>query len=179
MSDKKRYICLLRGINVGSTKRMLMDDLKNLFESLGFTNISTYIQSGNVVFSSDEHVDALKSKIENAITSKFGFQVDSLVFDEELLSFILSNNPFEQVASYSIDNLYVTIISETANSGAEQLLEPAAQGDLFKINGRAIYIYVKTKYSDSKLTNGFIEKKLKTSATTRNWKTLNQLYKMI
>ena len=87
------YIALLRGINVGGHKKMLMSDLKLLFESLGFENVTTYIQSGNVVFSSAKEAD-LAANISKSIELKYGFIVPVLVKKASELSKIVSKCPF-------------------------------------------------------------------------------------
>ena len=89
----KTYIALLRGINVGGHKKILMADLRLLFESIGLKDVQTYIQSGNVVFRSKEETN-LASKIANAIEAKYGFMVPVLIKKASELSEILLKCPF-------------------------------------------------------------------------------------
>ena len=80
----KKFIALLRGINVSGQKKIKMSDLKLLFEDLGFQNVETYIQSGNVIFSSKEKsIKKLESKISSGIKSKYGFDVPVLVINPD------------------------------------------------------------------------------------------------
>ena len=88
----KTYIALLRGINVGGHKKLKMADLKSMMEELGFQNVVTYIQSGNVVFSAKEEKD-LSDNISNGIAEKFGYEVPVLVKTADEIAQILKNCP--------------------------------------------------------------------------------------
>jgi len=77
--EKMRYIALLRGINAGKNRRVDMKSLKNTFERLGCRNVSTYINSGNVIFESGDNKKTLRDNIENALLKEFGFEVPVLI----------------------------------------------------------------------------------------------------
>jgi len=90
-------ISLLRGINVSGQKKIIMKDLKALYESLGFENVVTYIQSGNIIFKSNQSEDALISLIEKAIANKYGFDVPVQVRDTKALNSIINALPFSEL----------------------------------------------------------------------------------
>jgi uncharacterized protein (DUF1697 family) len=175
-----KRIAILRGINVGGNKRMLMADLMLLLESLKFQNISTYIQSGNVIFDADEKSDTseLSTRIEQAIKEKFGFEVPVIIRTPEDLAALITGNPFLQTHT-DTTQLHVTFLKESpAPENALKIDSYAFEPDGFSITDKDIYVFCAGKYHQSKLTNDFFEKKLKTKATTRNWNTVVKLYEL-
>lgn len=171
----KRYIALLRGINVGGKAKLKMADLKLLFEGLGFEAVATYIQSGNVVFSAENGKD-LEEKISKEIKSKFGFEVPVLVKTASEVEKILKDCPFEKEkkeASYFV--LLKTPSQKELVKAAEQLNYPDEE---FVIADACVYLFCATGYGKAKLNNNLFEKKLKVSATTRNYRTLNTLIEL-
>lgn len=105
------YISILRGINVGPITRIKMDDLRNLFSRLNVESVKTYIQSGNVVFNSDNSDSSfLKRQIEDEIRSGFGFDVTVIIRTKEQFETLIKNNPFKDD---DINHIYVTFLNET------------------------------------------------------------------
>ncbi len=104
------YISLLRGINVSGQKKILMADLKALYETLKFKGVVTYIQSGNVIFKTDkkESNQNLAKKIEQSIFKKYNFNVPLIVRSTSEIENIISNNPFLKDSNIDIDKLHVT-----------------------------------------------------------------------
>ena len=175
-----QYIAILRGINVGGNRKIQMADLKALFAELGFTEISTYIQSGNVLFSSAKPEDtvALGDKLEQAIADTFGFGLPVIVRTVEELQQAVATNPFFASPDADIERLHLTFL-KTAPEAAQldDINQINLSPDKFSIIGNHAFVYCSGRYSDSKLTNAFFEKKLKVPATTRNWKTVLKLVK--
>jgi len=172
-----RYIALLRGINVSGQKKIKMIDLKNLFEDLGFKNVRTYIQSGNVIFDYN-HIDIekLANEIEKRISETFGFFVNTIIRTDEELRNIINNNPFVKDPNVESENLYVTFMLDIPDSRAVKPLdEKKEENEKLLIISREIYLYCPNGYGRTRLNNVMIERKLKTVATTRNWKTINNL----
>ena len=172
-------ISMLRGINVSGQKKVPMKELKALYEELGFTRVSTYIQSGNVVFETREKTDGLVRKIEKALHAHFGFEVSVIHRTPEELATVLENNPFLKEKDLQADKLYVSFLAETP--GAEHIEKARAYqtgADRFEVSGRETYLYLPDGYGRTKFHNNFMEGKLKVTATTRNWKTVNELYTM-
>ena len=168
------YISILRGINVSGQKKIIMTDLVKLYEDLGFTDVKTYIQSGNVVFNSTKKVSnsLLVKQIETKINEIYGFLVPVIIRTVDDLSKIIASNPFKNETS---ENLYITFLSNLPNSNhLENLTELNYLLDEFIVIEKEIYLNV-SSYGTTKLSNSFFENKLKVTATTRNWNTVNKL----
>ncbi len=170
-----RKIGILRGINVGGKRKILMTDLKSMCEKLGLKNVTTYIQSGNLIFSSDKPNSELENDLEKAITEKYGFDVPVIVRTEKELENSINNNPFFDKEN-DIKQLHLTFLKEKPNKeNLEKTLTFNYEPDKFKIYDKDVFIFCAGKYHESKLTNNFFEKRLKVGATTRNWKTVMKL----
>jgi uncharacterized protein (DUF1697 family) len=176
------YISILRGINVGGNRKIPMANLKNLFEKLDFGNVQTYIQSGNVIFESEKkYLNAdVEQRIQWAITETFGFNVPVIVRTAEEMAKSISNNPFLKEKDSDIEKLHLTILKEEPSPELVKNTEELKFfPDRFEIIGKDVFIYCEHGYGRTKITNDFFEKKLKTPATTRNWKTVMKLHEMI
>jgi len=173
------YISILRGINVGN-KQVNMKELKALFEGLGFERVQTYIQSGNVIFQKEKTSELdLVGQLEKAISSKFGFDVPVIVRDTKEWEKTVNNNPFLKEKDIKTDKLHVTFLSEEPEkSNLDKANSYNYEPDRFIIIGKDVYVYCPNGYGITKINNAFFESKLKVSATTRNWKTVNELYKL-
>jgi uncharacterized protein (DUF1697 family) len=174
------YLSILRGINVSGHKLIKMEALRKLFEDLGFKNVQTYIQSGNVVFQSKKAKQSdLEKKIVKKIEEEFGFEVPVLVKEANELSVVLKNNPFLNQRKEDITKLHVTFLSEEPDQAAiVKIKEGNYAADEFIVSGKIIYLFCPGGYGNTKLSNNFFENKLKVIATTRNWKTVNELISM-
>lgn len=167
------YISILRGINVSGQKKILMADLTELYKSLKFKNIVTYIQSGNVVFNTSiKSYNEISAKIFKAIFKKYGFEIPVLVRTIAEIEKVIVENPFK---SESEERLYVTFLDQMPvkeNIGKLKTID--FPPDKFILNDKTIYLHC-LSYGNTKLSNNFFENKLKVTATTRNWKTVNKL----
>lgn len=176
-----KYVAFLRGINVSGKNSIKMATLKAMFESLGFNNVETYIQSGNVIFEFKPcETASLEIKIKEEINKIFGFHIETIVRTKEELINIISNNPLLMEVNIEIDKLHVTLlISKPEEAIIESLELKKEENEKYIIQGREIYLYCPNGYGNTKLNNAILEKKLKIAATTRNWKTMNKLLDMI
>ena len=174
------YIAMLRGINVSGHKLVKMERLRAAFAGLGFTQVATYIQSGNVVFAAPTGtLPALTRKIEAQILRDFGFAVPVFLTTAAKLAEVIRQNPLVKDPAVEHDRLHVTFLSGEPPATARELLQPlAAAREQVRLVGQAIYLYCPAGYGNTKLANAAIEKKLKVGATTRNWKTVNTLLAM-
>lgn len=175
-----KYIAILRGINVGGKRKILMADLKELFHGLGFTNIQTYIQSGNVIFetSSKDDYGTLSLKIEQSISKAYGFEVPVIIRTVDEIEHAISINPFLKNKA-AIEGLFLTFLKNVPSAEKlESIKSFDFSPDQFEIIGKNVFGYCAGKYHKTKLSNLFFESKLKVSATTRNWKTVNKLVEM-
>ena len=177
----KRYIALVRGINVSGQKLIKMDALKSLFISLNCEEVDIYLQSGNVIFSTNE-VDpiSLGSKFESEILKTFDFEVPVLMLELDELETIIKNNPFAHHFDKDPAFFHLTFLREVPANIDFKVIDKNVQNDEeFVIIEKVIYLYCPHGYGRTKLTNNFFENKLGVGATTRNWKTCNELVKLI
>jgi len=168
---------MLRGINVGGNRKVSMQILRERYESLGFDNINTYVQSGNVVFSTSANATKTKELIEKEVKQTFGFDVLVFIRTRDELTELLENSPFKRKDE---GKLHVTFLSDKpANIPINELNKARTGAEEFSISRREIYLFCPNGYGATKLSNGFFEKKLNVTATTRNWRTVNTLLTML
>ena len=173
----KQYIALLRGINVGGHNKVKMAQLKLLCESIGFAGVSTYIQTGNVLFRSSDTSKVLQQQLEQALQAEFGFKVTVIIRTLEALELVQANLPFKDIdLLQESSKLMVSFLSEVAPDNALVLLQPYLHSsERLQLSGTELYLHCQNGYGKTKITNNLLEKKLMLSATTRNWKTLLKL----
>lgn len=174
------YTSLLRGINVGGNKTVKMDVLKELYESLGFKNIKTLLNSGNVIFESKDSVAKLEKIIEANIIQKFGFEVGVVVVGFEQLKKIIKANPFKKEEQKDPSHLLMMFLKDDPNEKTLNEFKKSYDGpEKFNLGEKVLYIYYGTGMAKSKLTNVLLEKKLETIGTARNWNTANKLVELM
>lgn len=180
MAPLVSYIFMIRGINVGGHKIVKMDALRKSFEKLGFKDVQTYVQSGNVVAKAPKQVTvALEEKVRKQILKDFGHEVTVMVRSAEEMEAVIRANPFAKDASNDVTRLHVTFLSEIPESGGVKLLAKISAGaDKYHCCGREVYLYCPGGYGESKLSNNALEKALSRNGTTRNWNTVNKLRDM-
>ena len=129
----RKYISILRGINVGGNRKILMADLKALYKKLGFSEIVSYIQSGNVKFETNKKSSQkeLGEQIKTAIHQQYGFDVPVLVRTKEELENTIANNPFHEEPDLDTAKLYVSFLADTPTA---ENLEKLNQLDFSQIN---------------------------------------------
>jgi uncharacterized protein (DUF1697 family) len=171
----KTFISMLRGINVGGNKKISMAELKKVYEDLGLKYVQTFIQSGNVLFKFQGlDIDKLRDNIEKGISFKFGFDVKVLIRTTEELQNTIKKMPFKKEDT---ERVYITFLSDKpAAVPEEEINKYKNDSEKYFISGKEIYILCPTGYGKTKLSNNFFEKKLKVSATTRNWNSVNKLF---
>ena len=175
-----KYIALLRGINVGRHKRIKMADLIKTFESIGFENVKTYLQSGNIIFEYNTVDEAkIAEEIKAKISEAFEFSVNVIIRTDDELENIVDNNPFVGKNGIALDKLHVTFLADIPDPEIISNLDiNKDETERFEVINREVYLYCPNGYGRTKLTNDVFEKKLNTAATTRNWKTTNRLLEM-
>ncbi len=171
------YASMLRAVNVGG-RTMPMAALRDVYESLGFTQVQTYIQSGNVVFRTTQRATALAQVIETGIGRDLGLDVTVVVRGARDLVRIVGANPF---LGKKVDPkaLHVTFLRDRPSAAKVQAIDRQRfEPDTFEVAGREIYAYYPGGYGRTKLHNMFFERALGTLATTRNWNTVRKLVEM-
>ena len=170
---------MLRGVNLGPHHRVKMDALRALYESLGFTGVQTYVQSGNVVFRTKARdLAAVAAQIENAIERKFGFRADTIVRTAAEMRRTIERNPFAP-RDLEPDKFLVTFLAgEPDPEGRKKLLQMKTDPEEVRIEGREVYMYYPGGLARPKLSWMQVAKLLKTSGTGRNWNTVAALLEM-
>lgn len=171
------FVSMLRGVNVGGHNRVKMPELAELFQSLGFAGVRTYVQSGNIVFSSSaKDTASVEKKIEKALKQRLSLGVNVLVRTRDELRNIVVRNPF---TGKNPDRLHVTFLAKKPVSVPIEKLNTLRTGEEeFAVRGRQVYLFLPNGIGRSKLSNNFLEKALAMPATTRNWNTVTALLEM-
>ncbi len=175
-----KYISILRGINVSGQKKIKMADLKALYEELGFASVITYIQSGNVIFESNDDKDHLKLRIEKAIEEKYGFYVPVDIRTNQEIEQIINYCPYEEagIEENGTKILVTFLLSTPSSAKVDEIKKYVVPPERLTVHGSEVYLYCPNGYGRSKLSNVFLENKLGVRATTRNWKSVQKLYEL-
>ncbi|UJH66255.1 DUF1697 domain-containing protein [Allomuricauda sp. SCSIO 65647] len=172
------YTVLLRGINVSGKKSIKMVDLRSSLEKKGFDAVQTYIQSGNIVFKTDnKKIAELEEGIKKLIFEDFGFDVPVLVKTAKDLKSILRHNPFSKEENTK-QLFFVLLRQPPSKLLVDEFNELKFEGEDFHITDACVYLNCKIGYGKAKLNNNLIEKKLKVEATARNLRTMQKLIEM-
>lgn len=177
----QQYVTILRGINVSGQKKIKMADLSALYQSLGYANVRTYIQSGNVVFGAPAgKAEKIAGDIEQGIYKAFGFEVPVIVRTHGEMSKVVRSNPFLKESGIDFSKLHVTFLDAVPDRERLREFYPAIPGqDRCQVKGAEVFLYCPGGYGKTRLSNTFLEKRLDRRATTRNWKTVNVLNEML
>ena len=175
-----KYISMLRGINVGSQKKLRMETLREIYQSAGFEKIRTYLQSGNVVFETTEgDLSTITTAIETLIQQTCGYRVEVFIRIQSEFEQILLHNPFLNDQNIENNKLHVTFLYQVPKAAAwEKLVIPSGIPDKFTQGNQEIYLYCPNGYGRTKISNSFFERKLGIATTTRNWNTVQALYQL-
>jgi len=170
----KTYIVLLRGINVGGHKKVPMAELRELLSNSGFLNVQTYIQSGNVILESpDDNAQNIEDIIKKAIIDHFGFEVSILVRTRQELQTVFDNCPFSE--EKKINSYFMILHTIPEKNLIESVSHISYPNEEFVISDTCIYFYCSIGYGNAKFNGNLFERKLKTPATTRNYRTMVKL----
>lgn len=171
------YIALLRGINVSGKKVIKMALLKSVLEKNDFESVTTYIQSGNIVFKSDEkNTHQIELEIGACIKAAFGFDVPVLVIAATNFQKIINQNPYANQISLAYKLYYFVLLKSKADAKLVRALNKESYPtEEYIITEDCIYLYCKNGYGKARCNNNFFERKLNVAATTRNYKTMMKL----
>ncbi len=172
------YISLLRGVNMAGHNSIKMTDLSLLYESLGFKDAVTFIQSGNVVFSTKDEMDesGIALKIEKAIFGKFNYNVPVMIRTPNELREIISDNPFLDEINFEPSKMAVIFLHEKPlQEQIRKIINVDYPPDKFKISGSEIFLYCPNGFGRTKLFTNFFERKMGVTGTGRNWNTITTL----
>lgn len=171
-----KYVAFLRGINVGGKNKIKMETLREVFAALGFENVKTYINSGNVIFETRKTDDKkLAAKIENAIEKEFALKIKVIVRSINEIENIIEINPFVGQFENDKDVHVFFLDEEMPDEKREMLLSNNSENETYFVQNREIFCLLKVSVLDSLMGKDYIAKKLKVSATARNWRTVNKI----
>src|SRR5271156_4733032 len=173
-------ISMLRGVNLAGKRKIKMEALTALCESLRLRDAQTLLQSGNVVFRTEQKdLVALTKKIESGIESKFGFHSDVVVRTSAELRDVIARNPFAKRAGIDASKLLVSfLVSDPGAEARDNVLRIKAEPEELRIDGREVYIYFPNGMARPKLSWVAVEKKLRTAGTGRNWNSVTKLLEL-
>ncbi|HEY1591395.1 MAG TPA: DUF1697 domain-containing protein [Solirubrobacteraceae bacterium] len=174
----QRRIILLRGINLGPNKRVPMAELRELFKGAGFDDVRTYVQSGNVVVSSDATPAELERLIERLLEERFGFEVPVVARTRDELAQVVERNPLGDVAENPKRYQVSFLAGELDDGTVARLTELASPTEQFVADGRELYAWHPDGVARSKLWAQLADTKLGVKATARNWTTVETLLEM-
>lgn len=174
---KTRWCVLLRGINVGGKRSVKMAELREQLEKKKFQDVETYIQSGNVILSSEKSASAIEMSIKKLVKDKWTWDIEVQAFDEKELKRIVKGNPFANLDQTKIH--VVRLSKKVTTKDASGIKKYIGTKEQVKVKGNLIYLLCPDGLSKTKLSNAVIERVLKVSSTARNWKTINKLIEMM
>lgn len=174
------YVALLRGINVSGKNSIRMPALEESFAGLGFADVRTYLQSGNVVFRAGQSDEgALAATIHARIAEDFGHAVPVLVMSAKELGLIADSNPLWPKSGGDEKLFHCTFLFQPVSARCFQALKlPAADGERAVLVGKVILLHCPHGYGRTKLNNNFFERALGVPASTRNWRTVLALQEL-
>ena len=168
-------VSLLRGVNVGGHNQIKMDALRELYKSLKLREVLTYVQSGNVVFRTEERdLNPLARRIEAGIERRFGFRPDVILRTSSELRDVIARNPFSR-RTFDPRKLIVTFLAgDPGKEAQERVLKIKADPEEVRTAGRELYIYYPEGMGRSKVPL-LLEQALKMPVTARNWNSVTKL----
>ena len=170
------WIALLRGINLGAHNKVAMSDLREMLEALGYRDVRTHIQSGNVIFGTTGTGAELERKISARIKRELGVEIPVMVRSARQLKTVVDDNPFVR-RKVPVGQLHVAFLSSQPAAAKVRTLEPKAYApDQFEIGKQVIYLRLRDGVRGSRLPNW--ERVLDVSATVRTWKTVTRLLEL-
>ena len=174
------YVALLRGINVGGKNMLPMTDLRDMFVASGCRGVRTYIQSGNVVFTTEpEGIAALPNVIATRIAERAGLRVPVILRSATQLGEVLQHNPFLAEGA-EVETLHVYFLADLPDAANVAALDPdRSPPDAFAVHGQEVYLRLPNGMARTKLTNAYFDSKLATISTARNWRTITTIFEMM
>ncbi len=174
------YAAFLRGINVGGNKKVAMAELRQMFADIGFGEVKTLLQSGNVVFESSEEAEVLEAKLCEETEKQLNVKCDYFVRSSQQLEEAVAANPFTREAKDDPSHLIVVFLRESPDAGTVQSVAAAIQGpDKMKAFGRQIYVVYPDGIGPSTVGRTPGWNKLVGVGTARNWNTLLKVAELV
>jgi uncharacterized protein (DUF1697 family) len=175
----QKLISFLRGVNMTGHNSIRMADLSELYKNLGFSDAVTFIQSGNVIFSSAGKATSadIAEKIEKGILDSFSYKIPVMIRTLPEMEDLLSSNPFLKEEKFDPAKMAVIFLHEIPlDINIQNIINVDYPPDKFKIIGKEIFIFCPNGFGRTKLYTTFFEKKINVKGTARNWKTITTVF---
>ena len=172
------YVALLRGINVSASTQMPMADLSQLMAELGYTDIATYLRSGNVIFKAESGtVEEHEKRIQEAIAKRFGFESRIMVKTKDQLLAAREKNPFKHEKIEADRTLFVSFLFEPLSKEGQKILAAMSNPEelIAPFEWEVYTLLVRAHFPQSAMGKNLLAKRAKADSTSRNWNTLNKL----
>lgn len=173
-----RHIALLRGINVGGKNKLPMADLRGIFEDLGCTDVTTYIQSGNVAFGA-RGTKTLAARVSKAIEERLGLDVPVVLRSAGELREAMANHPYTDSAVEEKWRSIMFLAGAPSRAQRNAFDPDTSCGERYELIGSEVHIEFPEGLARSKFTNTYVDRALATVSTTRNWRTVTKLLEMV
>jgi uncharacterized protein (DUF1697 family) len=171
-----RYVALLRSVNVAGHGRIAMDELRSSFDALGYADVTTYIQTGNVLFSTGSKSEAgVAAAIEQRLDEDFGDSPAVLVRTVADLRRVGGASPYAKAGADPARHHVTFLATRPSKAALESLTLPPSGRDELVVDGREVYVHTPDGYAQTKYTGTFLERRLGVVSTTRNWNTVSKL----
>ena len=170
-------VSLLRGVNVGGYHKIRMEELRKVYEALGFEGVQTLLQSGNVVFRTRErNLTKLAGRIEDAIEQRWGFRPAVILRTGAEMAEVMARNPFAGRKDVEPAKLAVVFLaSDPGEEVREAVRRIPCEPEELRIEGREMFIYFPNGMGRPRLSMPLVERALKVAGTARNWNTVRKL----
>jgi uncharacterized protein (DUF1697 family) len=173
------YVALLRSVNVAGHGRLSMAELKQTFVTLGYADVATYIQTGNVLFRTpSKSVPALTTAIEGRLAEEFGHSPAVILRTVADLTRVLATSPYPKQGADPARHHVTFLAQKPSNERLAAFTAPPSGRDELTIVGQEVYVHTPDGYARSKLTGTMLERRLDVLSTTRNWNTVTKLYEL-
>ena len=175
----RKFIALLRGINVTGRNKVPMADLRTLCSKNGMTEVETYIQSGNLVVTAPGSAEEIEKQLEALIEKKFKLTIPVIVRRASEWPAYIKGNPFPEASMTEPNAVMLALSKKKPNAEAlTGLRERAVRGEKLELVGDALWIHFKDGVANSKLAPGLFDRLVGSPVTTRNWRTVVKLGEM-
>ncbi len=175
-----RWVALLRGINVGAARKLPMAELREECAKLGWEEVQTYIQSGNLLFSSSSAPATLEMELEQAIQHRFGLRIPVIIRSADQWSRYAPANPFPEPAETEPNRLMMMLSKKPSAPDTERALRERSRDDeRIAVVGDAVWIHYPAGAGTSRLSPSLIDRLIGSPATARNYRTILKLQEML
>ncbi len=173
------YVAFLRGINIGKIRRVKMAELKGYFEELGYTNVATYINTGNVIFSAESIISEADEEriIEKKLEDSLSFEIPVMVRSKDSLRKIFEGFPFLDMGNEK--NYLIAFTKESLSASNIISKSGIDNGDRYLLNEGVVYLYCHNGYLNTKFGNNYFEKKHGLKSTMRSYKVVQTILSMM